>query len=155
MRLVMQIGVVGNNALRPVLSRLIGGGQRDKAVEFTRKVVSMATLCAALMYLALLIVGPAFIGVWGGGQVFVTTSQCALIGFHALLNVVWYVPAALRMAGNDHSGLAAKYSIACFVAIIGWIALAGKIDPLLGAALTLVIPELVAVAVTRIGDLRK
>jgi len=143
MRLIIQIGVVANSALKPELSRLAGQGNWDAAKQATLRMTKFMIGIAGTSYITLVIVGPQIITWWGHGQVSANSTTLALIGIHAVLNVCWFVPAALLIATNKHNRIATIYAISSITTILVWIVLSQHIPPIAGAALLLAAPELV------------
>jgi O-antigen/teichoic acid export membrane protein len=145
MRLVLNIGVVINNALRSEVSLLLGAGQRAVAECLMWKSWRFALVSGSAMYVLLVAFGPIFIAVWSGYQIHQNHLALGLIGMHALLGLVWFIPATVQMAGNAHSHYAIFYSVSALLALCLWLLFAKAVEPFLGAALLLAIPELVMV----------
>ena len=158
MRLVLQVGVVCNNALKPMLSRLYGAGGNLSAVNFTLKVSLISTSLACALYIAFVLFGPQIILIWGMSKITVSSSQLAIVGAHALINVMWFVPAAYLIAKNDHSRIALIYGISTIVTFSIWILFKQEIPAFIGASLLLLIPEasaLTYLSVAVIGLIKK
>ena len=144
MRLIIQAGVVANNALKPEISRLAGQGRMAEAKRFSRN-ASLLVLCACfLMYGILLIVGPSLIEWWGHGKILANRSDLSLIGLHTMVNVAWFIPAAVLIATNRHTLVAFVYGFASCMSLFIWIVVQEWIPPMLGASLVLLIPEISA-----------
>ncbi len=148
-RLIIQFGVVANNALKPEISRLAGQGQMRLARDFTRTAARNILLACVAAYAALVVAGPHIIAWWGHGAVHVDSTTLALIGLHAVLNVAWFIPAALMIATNTHGAVALTYGIASVLALALWLALPHAVAPVTGAALLLAVPELCVLASLR------
>jgi O-antigen/teichoic acid export membrane protein len=144
MRMVLQIGVVGNHALRPELSRLLSIGKYDQANVFTRRVSYLATALAFCTYLGLILFGPWIVYWWSNGQVTISHEMLALIGMHAFINPIWFVPSTYLMASNQHVRLATVFLVASLFSMFFWLFNLSSAPPLLAAALALFIPELAA-----------
>lgn len=143
MRMIIQLGVVINNALKPEISRQAGRGDLVATRNFTLKVTRWVFSICACAYATLIIIGPYFITLWGHGKVSVSSIELSLIGLHTLPNVAWFIPAAILIATNRHIKLAAIYSTSSVITLGVWIIFSKNIDPIFGASLTLTIPELV------------
>lgn len=141
MRLVLQIGMVVNNALRPELSRAIGSGKLDRAIFLTKKISFLTCVVAFLFFLFLVLLGEDIVRIWSGGKVFVTYVDLLLIGSHAVINTLWFVPSALFIANNSHFNLAKIYIAASLFCLLFWILLSDLLPPIIGGALLLAIPE--------------
>lgn len=141
MRLVIQIGIVVNHALRPEISRLLGSGEQIRAKKYARN-ISLATLALSLItYLILIMIGPQFMLWWSHNKVEAGHTTLALLGMHALLNVTWYVLAAYWMASNRHVGLGATYWIGAITGIVFLWSNVGTSAPIAIASVALAIPE--------------
>lgn len=144
MRLVLQVGVVCNNALKPMLSRLYGAGSHESAIKFTLKVSLISSFLASTLYIFFVFAGPEIVHIWGMNKVDIDSYQLAIVGAHAIINVFWFVPAAYLIAKNDHSRIALVYGISTTVAFTTWILLKDQIPAFLGASLLLLTPEISA-----------
>jgi O-antigen/teichoic acid export membrane protein len=140
-RLIIQIGIVANSALKPEISRLAGRGDLMVARKFTLKVAKKIILLCALLYLLFIYMGPYVIQEWGRGKVVVDSVDLAMIGLHAVLNAVWFVPAALFVATNRHVGIALTYAGTSILSMMLWLCFRSEIEPMQGAALLLALPE--------------
>ena len=141
MRLLMQIGVVCNNALKVEVSWLIGNNQLAAAIRLTKRVTEIAGGAGIVGYGCLVITGPAILSIWSHGRVVETGIFMALVGLHAVLNLLWFIPASFQIAGNKHTRLAAIYGSAAVVSLLLWISLKNMMSPITGASLLLAIPE--------------
>jgi len=146
MRMIIQFGVVANYALKPEISRLAGQGDMARARAFTRSAALWIVAACLAVYAGLVVAGPRIIEIWGRGTVHVGHAELAVIGLHALLNVAWFIPAALLIATNTHVSVAAVYAGASSAALAIWLLLQHLVAPTYGAALLLVVPEAVAIA---------
>jgi O-antigen/teichoic acid export membrane protein len=154
MRLIIQLGVVSNNALKPEISRMVGRGEALSARRFTSiaSMVVLALCCVA--YAVAVALGPRIVLWWGDGKVVVGHAELAMIGVHALLNVAWFTPAAYLIATNRHTSTAVIYAIASGAALLIWGVLSSSMSPIAGASLLLAVPEL-AVAIFMYVAMRK
>lgn len=143
MRLIIQLGIVTSNALKPELSRLIGSGLLHDAQEFTYKISRNIKIIASVMYVSLLIIGPYLIELWSHGSVYLSRIELSIIGVHALVNVFWFVPATQLLAANKHKEIAFLYLLSSFFAILIWVVLKNNIPPFLGACFLLAFPEII------------
>lgn len=143
MRLVLQVGMVVNNALKPELSRIIGAGELDKARFITKKITILTCALSFLFFVFLVFLGSDIIDFWSGNKVSITRAELFLIGLHALLNIFWFVPSALYIANNSHFNLAKIYMISSILSLFLWILLSNILTPILGGAFLLTIPEFV------------
>lgn len=150
MRLLIQVGVLANNALKPELSRMIGRGEDREALRSIRKISRSIIMLCLFIFALQVVFGPKFIAYWSRGVVVGTAYFCFLIGLHALINVLWYVDAALRMAKNEHTGLAKIYMLSTLFAIVVWIAIGGGVNPTIAASMTLVFPEIVVFTYSKV-----
>lgn len=147
MRLVLQVGVVANHALKPELSRMIGAGRRLQAYNFTMKLMMLTLLLSFISYSALLVFGPDIMYWWGQGHVYVSSKELLIIGSHALVHVAWFVPAAYLIAENKHGRVALAYSVGSLLAMGAWLINREYLDPFVGASFLLLLPELLALVV--------
>jgi O-antigen/teichoic acid export membrane protein len=145
-RLLFQLGVVMNNSLRVEFSRMVAKGCRSEAISFLLKVWIVAGVAGLIGYALIVAAGPNFIHIWSAGKVDVTHSLVGLVGLHAVLGLIWYVPASLEMAENRHARFALYYGGTAAGTLIAWIVVRGWVEPELGASLLLVLPELAMVA---------
>lgn len=141
-RFIIQFGVVANNALKPELSRLAGQGKMAEATAFTATMGKRILILCGALYVGVIAAGPEVIRLWSHGAVHVGRWDIALIGAHALLNVAWFIPAALLIATNAHTRVAVVYGISSTAALGLWLLGVHHIAPITGAALLLAIPEL-------------
>jgi O-antigen/teichoic acid export membrane protein len=142
MRLVIQLGIVSNFALKPEISRLVGMGCIDKARNFTyRAAILMFGFCF-LMYIALVVAGPDIMYWWSHGKIGAERKDLALVGGHALANVVWYIPAAFLIATNKHVKIAMVYGFSSVLFLMIWILLSSFVSPIFGASFFILIPEI-------------
>lgn len=148
MRLIIQLGVVSNNALKPEISRLAGRGEIDQARLFTLRATVWALILSSLAYLCAVIIGPELISWWGHGKVQIERGDLALIGFHTILNVAWFIPAALLIALNRHVSTAWLYGGSSVFSLLLCIGLAQLISPLIAVSILLALPELVVLLFT-------
>lgn len=141
MRLIMQIGMVISNSMKPELSRLFG----LNLATLAKRYVVIASLCGIALslfaYAVLLMIGPQLFEWWGGGKVSVSRSEMAMIGIHAVFNVSWMVPATYLIAANRHVAISSLYLISALLALTLWAGLRSSIPPLAGASALLAIPE--------------
>jgi O-antigen/teichoic acid export membrane protein len=146
-RLVINLGMLVNNALRPQFSLMLGAGDRQQALEFLLKIWRLTTMAGVIGYLGLVLIGPTFLQYWSGGRVLEGHWFVAMVGVHAVFGLVWHIPAALEMAENKHGHYALYYAGSALVSMAAWLVLSGLIEPVVGAALLLALPELVMVLV--------
>ncbi|MFL6593372.1 MAG: lipopolysaccharide biosynthesis protein [Luteimonas sp.] len=146
MRLVIQVGVVTSQALRPELSRLAGAGKYLEARSLTTRASLLVLGAGVFGYGMLVLIGPDVIALWGRGSVAVSHVQLALVGLHSVLNLAWFVPAALLISTNTHARVGAFYSLASASCLLVWLACVRLIPGTVGASLLLAMPEL-AVAI--------
>ncbi len=150
-RVILQIGMVVNNSLKPVLSRLVGAGESKKAHDFTKKAARAAIYSSMAAYMMLVIFGPDFVQWWSNNQVTLTHALLAMLGIHAVLNVSWFVSAALQISTNRHVKLALIYAISSISSFTGWTLFSDSIDPFVGASLVLIAPEAIALIYHRLS----
>ncbi len=74
----------------------------------------------------------------------------ALIGSHTILNVAWFILAAMLISTNRHTATSLIYALSSLAALLAWLACKEHIDPLLGASLLLSLPELVVLVYLRL-----
>lgn len=141
MRMIIQFGVVINNALKPEISRQAGKGNYLETQNLTLKITRWIFIACLLAYSLLILCGPYFIEIWGHGKVHVGRLELSVIGLHTLINVLWFIPAALLIATNKHIKLASTYSTASVIGLCTWVLTAKSIDPIIGASLVLLFPE--------------
>lgn len=142
MRMIIQLGVVINNALKPEISRQAGKGDLQETRKLTNKITRWVLLVCIFAYAILVYIGPYFIDLWGHDKVQVGRLELFLIGMHTIVNVAWFIPAAILIATNKHARLAGIYSTSSILSLGFWIACSNSIDPIAGAAMILTVPEL-------------
>ncbi len=145
-RLIIQIGVVINNALKPEISRLAGEADLASAKKHTLHATLLVTGVGLILFVVILAFGPQIISWWSGNAVHVDRQAIFLIGMHALINIAWFVPAAFFIAQNKHSKTAGLYFFSSVTALLCWLLFAKTLPPLTGAGFALAVPEAVMVA---------
>ena len=143
MRLIIQLGVVANNALKPEISRLAGRGKTSEAIDFTLRATVWISIFSGIIYLCGIIAGPWIIDWWGHGVIYVDRINLAAVGIHSLFNVAWFVPSALLIALNKHVSTAGIYGVSSVLALLTWIYTSHLFSPVMGAGILLTLPELV------------
>lgn len=143
MRLVLQVGMVVNNALKPELSRMIGAGNLDNAGVLTRRITLVTYFLSSLFFALLIVFGPYIMDLWSHSKVVVSRFELLLIGMHAMINILWFVPSALYIARNSHFNLAKTYMVSSVFSLLLWFFFSGVMPSFLGAVLLLSIPEFV------------
>jgi O-antigen/teichoic acid export membrane protein len=141
MRLIIQAGITTNNALSPEIARLYGAGDAERARRFTLKASGVVVGICVVGYVMLAATGPTLVRVWSHGQIDVSAATLLLIGAHALLNVIWYVPASMLTATNRHVSIGMVYAASSVICAIGWLCMGTRVSPVIGAAMLLAIPE--------------
>lgn len=144
MRLLLQIGVVANNALRPELSRLLCTGQTLSAKTFTKRITIISLSIISTTYAILIFTGPSLINWWSSNKVTSSHDELALMGLHTLINAAWFVPASYEMAGNQHTKISITYLAGSVFGISYWLLNLTTLNPLIVAAIALTIPEMFA-----------
>ena len=145
MRLVIQVGVVTSQALRPELSRMAGAGRHLEARTLTVHASLLVFGAGVVGYGMLVLLGPDVIAWWGRGRIEVSHVQLALVGIHSVLNLAWFVPAALLISTNTHARVGAFYALASASCLVVWLACVSLIPGPVGASLLLAVPELAVV----------
>lgn len=143
MRLIFQIGMVVNIALRPELSRLVGSGNSEKAREFTLKISFIGVLLASVLYILLIYFGSDFFAIWSAGKINVTSMELAMIGAHAIIAVCWYIPSALLLAQNKHLNISIAYFASALIGSVIWYLAMKDVNQILCASIILAVPEIV------------
>jgi len=144
MRLLLQIGVVANHALRPELSRLLGAGQKMNAKAFAKRITIISLSIILITYAMLICIGPSFINWWSSNKVMASYGELALMGIHALINAAWFIPTSYAMAENQHTKAAMIYLAGSMVGLGYWMLNLNTANPLIIAAISLSIPEIFA-----------
>lgn len=142
-RTLLNLGAVINNSLRPEFSLLIGAGRKKEAVHFLKRIWLLACVAGLLGYLALVLLGPSVLKVWSSGEVHGSHMLFAVVGIHALLGLIWYVPMSLDMSENRHTRPSTVYLLSAIATMTLWVAYRADLDPLLGASILLATPEFV------------
>jgi O-antigen/teichoic acid export membrane protein len=150
MRLIIQLGITCSNALTPEISRLAGRGEFEQARRFTQRASSLVLGVCVLVYGAGIWAGPQIIALWSHGLVQVDRLSLALIGSHTILNVAWFILAAMLISTNRHTRTSVIYALSSLAALLLWMLCKDRIDPLLGASLLLSLPELVVLVYLRL-----
>lgn len=143
MRLIIQLGVVSNNALKPEISRLAGQENMSEAYQATIKATRIIIGLSVVCYILGIVFGPQIIEWWGHGTVHAGRGMLALVGIHAVMNVAWFVPAALLIATNNHVRIASAYAWSSIAALFTWFAFSSVIPSIIGASMLLALPELI------------
>lgn len=147
-RVILQLGTVINNSLKPEISRYSGLGDFGAIRKLRQKSMLLAGMLGACGVVGLLITGPAIIARWSHGQVNVDRKLICLVSSHAILNLLWMVPAAVDMGLNKHGYLGRILVISSLLCFGGWMAGGNEISPVVGYSLLLAIPEFIAVIAT-------
>lgn len=142
-RTLVLFGGAVSNALRPELSRLVGQGHETSASRFARRVAGASLALGTGVYVMIIVMGPLAVAVWTHSRVEVSHFIVAIIGLHALLHIAWLIPATLSIATNRHARYAAFYAGSGILTILAWIVSQDFIEPVVGAAMLLAIPECV------------
>lgn len=150
MRLIIQLGITCSNALTPEISRLAGRGQFEEARRFTQRASSLVLSVCVLVYGAGIWGGPQIIALWSHGLVQIDRVSLALIGSHTILNVAWFILAAMLISTNRHTRTSVIYALSSLLVLLLWMLCIDRIDPLLGASLLLSLPELVVLVYLRL-----
>lgn len=140
-RLLMQVGIVLNNAMRPEVSRLIGQGKEKES----RSIVRNGSMAAALLMLlglsGVVLLGTQILKIWSDGKIILPASFLFILALHAAINVIWYVPSTLLFAKNRHGNISWYYMVFSLLALMTWWLCSSLIPPMTGAALMMLIPE--------------
>ena len=142
-RLILNIGAVSSNALKPELSKLIGSNQLKEAKDLCRKVTLGSCILAFLIYFLIIGMGPWILNKWTAGKVNQTHLLVAIIALHALTNVLWFVPVSLKIAGNKHSVIGLVYLGTSILCITIWWLNKQVMNPIYAASFLLAVPEIV------------
>ena len=143
MRLIIQFGVVANNALKPEISRMAGQDKMKSAYEFTLKISKILIFLSICAYIAIVFCGSWIVQMWSGGVVNIDKYNLAAIGMHAVLNLSWFVPAALLIAINRNNSISVAYVLTSAGALILWIFYPAVFAPVIAASFLMAFPELV------------
>ncbi len=140
-RLLMQVGIVLNNAMRPEVSRLLGQGKENEA----RNIIKNGSMAAGALMLfgiaGVALLGPDILKTWSDGKITLTASSLVLLALHAAINVLWYVPSTLLFAKNRHGNISWYYMVFSTLALLIWWLCSTLVPPMTGAALMMLIPE--------------
>lgn len=150
-RLLMQVGVVFNNSMRPEASRLIGKGDPHQALQLVRKGSLAASITAVVGLASILTIGPYIIEILTGKAGSVTPTYIALIASHSITNVFWYTPATFLFAQNLHSKISYTYLLSSITSIALWIIFPTILSPITAAAFMMLAPELTTLTFTLIA----
>ncbi|MFD2256108.1 lipopolysaccharide biosynthesis protein [Luteolibacter algae] len=142
-RMVIQLAVITNNALKPELSRLAGEGKFEELEDLSSKVSIWTNVVSMICYLFLVTFGPTILSIWSKGVVDISSGFVALIGLHAILNVMWFVKSAAKTAQNKHNKIALIYCMSSILFLLIWISTKSIMLPVVGAALLLAFPEVI------------
>lgn len=144
-RLIMQVGMVFSNSIRPEVSRLLGGGHETQAIKVIIRASALAATLAITGLLGVAIMGPWIINAWSSGEVSLSASFLSLLALHAVVNVLWYVPSVYMFSMNRHTQIAWTYMLTSILGLLVWWLFFGK-KPMLEAALAMLIVELLTAA---------
>jgi len=142
-RILMQFTVVANHSLRPELSRLAGEGNFQEIKKFTNNVFYKLLPIVILGYVTMVAAGPYVVKIWSHGKVEVSSIIIAAVGAHAVLNALWFIKAAAKIAQNSHSATALMYSASAILGLLIWLSVSRWMNPIYGASLALAFPEIV------------
>lgn len=146
-RLLMQIGIVFNSAMRPEVSRLLGSGQ---TIAAKRTVINGSLIAAVIIVMGIIgvaVLGPYILELWSTGKIVLSSEFLTLLALHAAANVIWYVPSTLLFAQNRHGNISWLYMFFSIASMSTWFMLSTEIEPQVGAALMMLLPELLMVGV--------
>lgn len=147
-RLILQVGMVFSNAIRPEVSRLMGQGNDVQAAKVIWRGTAYASGLAIVGLLGMTSLGPEIIKLWSSGKVTLSSSFLLILALHAAINVFWHVPATYMFATNKHALISWTYMLISALVLLGWWAVAA-INALLEAALAMLITEtLIAIIVS-------
>lgn len=141
-RLLMQVGIVFNNAMRPEVSRLLGQEQEEKARNIVYKGSTIAALFMLLGIAGVALFGRLILETWSAGMVILPTTLLVLLSAHAIVNVIWFVPSTLLFARNRHGSISWHYMAYSILALFIWWLFPTVVEPMIGAALMMLLPEL-------------
>lgn len=141
-RLLMQVGIVFNNAMRPEVSRLLGQGQKNAAINVVKKGSLAASIILIIGLCGVGFFGHTILEIWSHGKVILPTSFLLLLSLHAAINVIWFVPATFIFAQNRHSTISWIYMSVSIISLLLWWTCSSMLNPLSGAALMMLAPEL-------------
>jgi O-antigen/teichoic acid export membrane protein len=147
MRLLLQIGVITNHALRPELSRLLGAGKHAYAQKLVNQITIVSLLATLSLYAILVFIGPSFLNWWSNKQISANHNTFLLMGIHAVIYTCWFLPLSYKMATNEHTKTGVIYLLGCILGIIFWFINLKSSDPLMTAAIALSIPEIFVLSV--------
>jgi len=144
-RLLMQVGIVMNNAMRPEVSRLIGRGDFAHAISLVRK-GTLAAIALVLVAFSLIgLFGPDIVRMWSGGEAAIGQVDMIMIAAHSAANVLWYTPATILYARNMHTRTSYWYLIFSTCAVGAWWIALDSINPLAGASMMMLAPEMLMI----------
>lgn len=146
-RVILQVGMVANNALKPEISRLAGLGRHKEIFIIQRRAAIAAALFSICSLTIITATGPKIIEIWSHGKAYADRLDIFLIGLHAVFNLTWIVPASIDIALNKHGRIANGLALASVVSMIVWYMFRFYIEPQLAAGIALAIPELVALII--------
>lgn len=141
-RLLMQVGIVLNNALRPEVSRLLGQKQKKKAISVVRNGSYAAAVLMLFGIGGVALIGSQILDIWSGGKVQLPETFLVLLSLHAAINVLWYVPSTYLFAQNKHGNISWLYMGFSIISLFLWWIFSSKITALTGVALMMMLPEL-------------
>ena len=154
-RIVIQLAVISNNALRPELSRLAGRGEIKRLETLTKRISIITSIIATISFAGIIWTGPYILKIWSKNSVTEPRITIFLIGIHALLNVYWFVEAAAKISQNLHNRLAFSYFMSSVLALGAWWISKDWMPPFLGAAILLSFPEVTMIINNKIGKNNK
>lgn len=145
-RLLMQVGVVFNNAMRPEVSRLLGQGNIKAAYKTVRKWSIISYILIIFGIIGIGLFGPYTLKIWSAGKVILQPQYLILLSTHAVVNVLWYVPSTIFFSQNRHGNFSWYYMAFSTVSLLLWWSFSSLTTPSTGAALMMLIPELLMLA---------
>ncbi|WP_139204923.1 polysaccharide biosynthesis protein [Ectopseudomonas oleovorans] len=148
-RLIMQVGMVFSNAIRPEVSRLLGEGNDTQAVKVILRGSVLAAGLAVIGLLGVAIVGPWLLQIWSSGEVKLSAKFLSLLALHAMVNVLWYVPATYLFAINRHAQISWVYMCISILVFLGWWMFYGENTMLEASLVMLTIELLTAIFIIR------
>ena len=143
-RTLVLLGGAVSNALRPELARLVGAEQEYLAEAFLKKITAKTLAIGIAIFVMLLLLGPLTIKLWTHSAIESPRLVVGMIGLHAIIHVAWLIPATLSIAKNQHARYTTAYALSALIAFGLWVIAKDFINPIMGAALLLALPELAA-----------
>ncbi|MDB4466053.1 hypothetical protein N9057_07170, partial [Akkermansiaceae bacterium] len=121
-RTILQVGIVINNSIKPVVSRLAGSGKYKEIIRIKNRTNHITKIIGLISLVALWTTGPALVKFWTHGEVQVTRVFVIFLASHSVINLILVGPVAVDMALNRHGAILRVLFGSSIISLAFWIA---------------------------------